>query len=60
MLVNLLVFLIIVLIIAGACYKLIVDKKNGVKCSGCPYSEMSEQGCHCCDQPALKTVLKTS
>ncbi len=48
------------LIIAGACYKLVVDKKKGVKCSGCPYSEMSEQGCHCCDQSTLKPVPKTS
>jgi hypothetical protein len=45
--VNLLVSLIIVLIIAGACYKLIADKKKGIKCSGCPYSAISEQGCQC-------------
>ena len=53
---DLLVLLIITLIIAGACYKLISDKKKGVKCSGCPYSEMSEQGCHCCDQSIAKTL----
>lgn len=56
---NLLVLLIIALIIAGASYKLIADRKKGVKCSGCPYSEMNEQGCHCCDQSTPVILTKT-
>lgn len=54
---NLLVSLVIALIIAGACYKLIVDKKNGVKCSGCPYAAVSKQGCQCPEQAAQNKLL---
>lgn len=36
---NVIVVLIIVLIISLALFKVIKDKKNGVKCSGCPHSK---------------------
>jgi hypothetical protein len=49
MLANILTLLVIVAVIAGACLKLIVDKRNGIKCSGCPYSKLGNQDCHCAD-----------
>ena len=39
MLGNIIVLSIVVLIIVGALAKIIIDKKNGVKCSGCPHSK---------------------
>jgi hypothetical protein len=54
---NLLVLLVIALIIAGACYKMVVDKKNGVKCSGCPYAAVGKQGCLFSEQGTHQKVL---
>lgn len=51
MLTNIITFLIIVAIIAGACVKLTLDKKNGIRCSGCPYGKIGNPGCNCPDQP---------
>lgn len=44
---NIIVLSIVVLAIAGALAKIIVDKKNGVKCSGCPHSKTcsNKDGC---------------
>ncbi len=39
MLENIILFSIIALLVAGAIAKIIIDKKNGVKCSGCPHSK---------------------
>jgi hypothetical protein len=39
MLENILVFLVIGAIVIGAIAKIKIDKKNGVKCSGCPNSK---------------------
>lgn len=33
---NIVVLLIVAAMVAGASYKLYKDKKNNVKCSGCP------------------------
>ncbi len=33
---DLIVIIILILIIGGAAYKLYLDKKNNVMCSGCP------------------------
>ena len=43
---NLIVGLIIVALISGAVGKLIIEKKKGAKCVGCPYSE-GEDDCSC-------------
>jgi hypothetical protein len=40
MLENIIVLLIVVAVVAGAVAKIIVDKKSGVKCSGCPHSKV--------------------
>jgi hypothetical protein len=39
MLGNIIVFSILAAMIAGAIAKIVIDKKNGVKCSGCPHSK---------------------
>lgn len=39
MLENIIVFLIVAAIIAGAVAKIVIDRRNGVKCSGCPHSK---------------------
>lgn len=58
MLANILTLLVIVAVIAGACLKLIVDKRNGIKCSGCPYSKLSNQNCSCSDPSACSPVAE--
>jgi len=50
MLTNLIIVLIIAVIVAGATVKLIIDKKKGAPCSGCPYSGLGNQSCHGADQ----------
>lgn len=37
---------LIVLIIGMAVLKLLIDRKNGVVCSGCPQGKSSISGCH--------------
>lgn len=50
---NLIVILIILIIITAAVSKVIIDKKNGVKCSGCPHApkggfkKNNTKGCGC-------------
>jgi hypothetical protein len=41
MLTNIMIVLIISMIIVSASVKLIIDKKNGVHCHGCPYSGLN-------------------
>ncbi len=50
MLTNLIIVLIIAVIVAGATAKLLIDKKKGAPCSGCPYSGLGNQSCHGADQ----------
>jgi hypothetical protein len=40
---NIIVLLIIGLILAAAVMKILLDRKNGVKCSGCPHSKVCSQ-----------------
>ncbi|MDW7729890.1 MAG: hypothetical protein SCJ94_07775 [Bacillota bacterium] len=47
MLTNLITVIIIAAVVGGAIIKLIIDKKKGVHCSGCPYSGLSNQSCNC-------------
>ena len=39
---NTIVIIIIATIILGAAYKIYIDKKNNVKCSGCPSCSMNK------------------
>ena len=53
MLNNIIVFLMIAAMVAGAVIKIAIDKKNGVRCSGCPNSKAcSVKGA--CDSQANK------
>ena len=45
--INIIVGLVILLIISGAAAKIIIEKKKGAKCVGCPYSESNEDDCSC-------------
>ncbi|MFH5834973.1 FeoB-associated Cys-rich membrane protein [Proteiniclasticum sp. C24MP] len=40
---NLIVLLVIGMILAAAVMKILKDRKNGVKCSGCPQSKVCSQ-----------------
>jgi hypothetical protein len=44
---NLIVSIIILAIVAGAITKIVIEKKKGVKCIGCPYSESDNENCSC-------------
>jgi hypothetical protein len=58
MLTDLIIVLIIAAVIVGAITKLVIDKKKGVRCSGCPYSELSNQSCSCIVQSSCDSSLK--
>ncbi len=49
MLANMVILLIIAIIITGASVKLIIDRRKGSPCSGCPYSGLDNRGCKCPD-----------
>lgn len=40
---NMIVLLVIGIILAAAVMKIVKDKKNGIKCSGCPQSKVCSQ-----------------
>ncbi|MFW5980328.1 MAG: FeoB-associated Cys-rich membrane protein [Halanaerobiales bacterium] len=43
---NLIVGLIILAIISGATAKIIIEKKKGTKCIGCPYADQEDCSCN--------------
>jgi hypothetical protein len=49
---NLVLGLVIVAILVSASYKIMSDRKRGIKCTGCPYAPKNGQapksdcGCH--------------
>lgn len=47
---DIIVFLVIGAIIAGAVTKIIIDRRNGVKCHGCPYCKECSGGSMCSSQ----------
>ncbi|WP_425448251.1 hypothetical protein [Dethiothermospora halolimnae] len=44
---DIIVILIILAIVCGAVAKIIIEKKKGVKCIGCPHGGTSEKSCSC-------------
>ncbi len=44
---NLIVTLVILAIISGAIAKIIIEKRKGAKCVGCPYSSSGKTNCGC-------------
>lgn len=60
MLGNIATLLIISIIITMACIKLVVDKKNGVHCSGCPHSKLGNRNCNCSNQLPCKEISEVN
>ncbi|NLH97505.1 MAG: FeoB-associated Cys-rich membrane protein [Clostridiaceae bacterium] len=48
---NIIVFLVIGALIAGAVAKIIIDRRKGVKCPGCPYCSECSGDSGCSPQP---------
>ncbi|NLM60436.1 MAG: hypothetical protein GX194_15280 [Clostridium sp.] len=48
---NLVVAIVILAIVAVSVTKIVIEKKRGAKCIGCPVSK-SSGGCCCCDHSA--------
>jgi len=46
---NIIVILIILAIIAGAIAKIVVEKRKGAKCIGCPHGKSGNSNCCCKD-----------
>lgn len=46
---NIIVMIIILAIITGAIAKIIIEKRKGVKCVGCPHSKATDSSCNCND-----------
>jgi hypothetical protein len=44
---NLVVVLIILAIVAGAIGKIVVEKRSGAKCIGCPHGKSTDGSCCC-------------
>ncbi len=44
---NLIAIIIILIIVAASITKIIVEKRKGVKCIGCPYSHKGKNRCSC-------------
>lgn len=44
---NIIVILVILAIVGASIAKIIVEKKKGVKCIGCPHSGTSKSNCGC-------------
>ena len=58
MLANSIVILIIAVLVAGASVKMIIDKRNGVQCPGCPYSRVGKERCRCSHLPSNEPASK--
>ena len=44
---NLIVSLIILTVVGGAVAKIIIEKRKGTKCIGCPHGQSNESDCGC-------------
>jgi hypothetical protein len=44
---NIIVILVILAIVCAAIAKIVVEKKKGVKCIGCPHGGTSKSNCGC-------------
>ena len=53
MLSNIIVIAIVAAIIIAAITKILIDKKNGIKCSGCPHSKTCSSKCQTQSNPIM-------
>lgn len=44
---NIIVTLVLFAIVSGAITKIVIEKRKGTKCMGCPYSKSSGSSCSC-------------
>lgn len=44
---NIIVTLVLLAIVSASIAKIVIEKKKGAKCIGCPYSENSKSNCSC-------------
>lgn len=44
---NIIVMIIILTIVMAAIYKIVIEKRKGAKCVGCPYSQTDGSSCSC-------------
>ncbi|NLL02574.1 MAG: FeoB-associated Cys-rich membrane protein [Veillonellaceae bacterium] len=44
---NLIVLIIILTIVIAAIAKIVIEKRKGAKCVGCPYSQTGSSSCGC-------------
>lgn len=42
---NIVIILILILCVGGACHYIYKNRKKGVKCIGCPYAQSCSGGC---------------
>ena len=46
---NIIVMIIILVIVIAAIAKIVIEKRKGAKCIGCPYSKPGDSNCGCKD-----------
>ena len=46
---NIIVTIIILAIVAAAIVKIVIEKRKGAKCIGCPHSQAGNGSCSCND-----------
>lgn len=44
---NIIIILVLLAIVGAAITKIVMEKKKGVKCIGCPYSGSGKSSCSC-------------
>lgn len=52
---DLIVIIIIAAIIIAAIVKIVIEKRKGAKCIGCPYSQTGGNSCSCNDSKEKST-----
>jgi len=55
---NDIILVLVILAVAGAAIaKIVIDKKKGVKCIGCPDGGSGKSGCSCCRQDYRRVMV---
>ncbi len=44
---NIIVLTVILIIVIAAIAKIVIEKRKGAKCMGCPYSQTDSSSCGC-------------
>lgn len=46
---NLIIIVVILAIVGAAVAKIVIEKRKGVKCIGCPECSSGKNSCSCCE-----------